>query len=218
MKPIKILIADDHQLVIDGLKALLKDVPHFICSAEANNGQQILNIVRNQDIDIILTDIDMPVLNGIDVVEQLSKTHPHIGIIALTMHNEKSVIEKMIDAGAKGYILKNIYQSELIDAINKVASRESYFSSEIALKLLDKKATKIVSLSETNAQNDALLTKRETEIIKLIANGLSSRQISEVLNISYRTADTHRTNLMKKLGANSIAGIVRYAIQNGIIQ
>lgn len=218
METIKILIADDHQLVIDGLKALLKDVPQFICSAEANNGQQVLNIVRDIPIDIILMDIDMPVLNGIDVTERLAKTHPAIKVVALTMHNEKSMIDKMIDAGVKGYILKNIYQWELIEAITKIASGNPYFSSEISLKLLGKKSNEIIPCSDANPPDDLLLTKREIEIMKLIAQGFSSRTISEKLNISYRTADTHRTNLMKKMGVNSIASIVRYAIQNGFIK
>jgi len=141
--------------------------------------------------------------------KEIKKQHPVVKVIILSMHNEAGMIKSLIDLGANGYLLKSCTQDELVDAIKKVASGQSYFSSDVTLALL-KPAT-------NQGQQNEILTERETEILKLIAAGFSNKEIGEQLFISHRTVDTHRTNLMKKLDVNNIAGLISYAIRNGIV-
>jgi two-component system response regulator NreC len=150
----------------------------------------------------------MPVLNGIDTLKEIGKRGSDVKVIILSMHNEAGMIKSLIEIGAKGYLLKSCAQEELIGAIRKVASSQSYFSTEVTLSLLNP--------TQSN-QPTELLTERETEIIKLIAEGFSNKEIGSKLFISHRTVDTHRTNLMKKLDVGNIAGLISYAIRNGIV-
>ena len=215
MKKIKILIIDDHQLVLDGLKALIKGVPEFVLVAEANSGAEALEKTRSSHFDVVLTDIEMPGINGIETTRLLLQEHPNAKALALTMYNEKGIINKVIEAGASGYVLKNVNKSELIEAIKKVAFGQKYFSAEVVSTLLEKEAVNIVP-SKEEASLDKL-TKREVEILKLIALGFSNREVGGKLFISPRTVDTHRTNLMVKLQVKNIAGLIRYAIQSGYL-
>jgi two-component system response regulator NreC len=208
MSKIKVLLVDDHQIIIDGLKSLLKNSDEIIVVAEANNGREALRILDILEIDVVLMDIDMPVLNGIDTLKEIGKRSLAVKVIVLSMHNEAGMIKSLIEIGAKGYLLKSCAQEELIGAIRKVASSQSYFSTEVTLSLLNP--------TQSN-QPTELLTERETEIIKLIAEGFSNKEIGSKLFISHRTVDTHRTNLMKKLDVGNIAGLISYAIRNGIV-
>jgi two-component system response regulator NreC len=208
MSKIKVLLVDDHQIIIDGLKSLLKNSDEIIVVAEANNGREALRILDILEIDVVLMDIDMPVLNGIDTLKEIGKRSLAVKVIVLSMHNEAGMIKSLIEIGAKGYLLKSCAQEELIGAIRKVASSQSYFSTEVTLSLLNP--------AQSN-QPTELLTERETEIIKLIAEGFSNKEIGSKLYISHRTVDTHRTNLMKKLDVSNIAGLISYAIRNGIV-
>jgi two-component system, NarL family, nitrate/nitrite response regulator NarL len=210
---IKVIIADDHQLVIDGLKSLLKEDKDIQVMAHASDGVELLDLLKIHQPDVIISDIDMPELNGIEATQKIKKTFPHIKVIALTMHNDKSMITKMSEAGASGYVLKNIGRDELIKAIKEVNVGKTFYSSEVTQTLLS---------NSQKEQNDLVLlealTEREIEILKLIAEGLSNTQIGEKLFISPRTVDTHRTNLMKKIGANNIAALIRFAYKNGFIK
>jgi len=208
MSKIKVLLVDDHQIIIDGLKSLLKNSDEIIVAAEANNGREALRILGILSIDVVLMDIDMPIMNGIDTLKEIGKRGSKVKVIILSMHNEAGMIKSLIEIGAKGYLLKSCTQDELIAAIRKVASRQSYFSTEVTLSLLN---------PAQNSQQTELLTDRETEIIKLIAEGFSNKEIGNQLFISHRTVDTHRTNLMKKLDVSNIAGLISYAIKNGIV-
>ena len=208
MSKIKVLLVDDHQIIIDGLKSLLKNSDEIIVATEANNGREAMRILEILEIDVILMDIDMPVLNGIDTLKEITKRGTDVKVIILSMHNEAGMIKSLISIGANGYLLKSCTQEELINAISKVASGQSYFSTEVTLSLLNP--------AQSN-QPTELLTDRETEIIKLIAEGFSNKEIGSKLFISHRTVDTHRTNLMKKLGVSNIAGLISYAIRNGIV-
>lgn len=208
MNRIKVLLVDDHQIIIDGLKSLLKNSDEIIVTAEANNGREALRILDILEIDVVLMDIDMPVMNGIDTLKEISKRGSKVKVIILSMHNEAGMIKSLIEIGAKGYLLKSCTQDELIAAVRKVASGQSYFSTEVTLSLLNP--------AQNNQQNE-VLTERETEIIKLIAEGFSNKEIGNQLFISHRTVDTHRTNLMKKLDVGNIAGLISYAIRNGIV-
>lgn len=208
MNTINILIADDHQLIIDGLKSLLKNQDGINVSAEANNGREALRMLGFLPVDVILMDIDMPVMNGIETLKEVKKLYPGIKVIIISMHNEAGMIRSLIDLGANGYMLKSCTQDELLGAIRKVADGQSYFSTDVTMALLKQ---------ANPGQNTEFLTERETEILKLIAAGFSNKEIGDKLFISHRTVDTHRTNLMKKLTVSNIAGLISYAIKNGII-
>ena len=209
MSKINVLLTDDHQIIIDGLKSLLNNQEEINVAAHANNGREAIRILGLLSIDVLLMDIDMPVMNGIDALKEIRKSYPNVKVIILSMHNEAGMIKNLIEMGANGYLLKSCSQSELINAIKKVASGQSYFSTDVTLALLKPSANQ--------GQPNELLTERETEILKLIAGGFSNKEIGDQLFISHRTVDTHRTNLMKKLDVNNIAGLISYAIRNGIV-
>jgi DNA-binding NarL/FixJ family response regulator len=209
MSKINVLLTDDHQIIIDGLKSLLKNQEEINVAAEATNGREALRILDLISIDVLLMDIDMPVMNGIDALKKIRRQNSKVKVIILSMHNEAGMIKSLIELGANGYLLKSCSQNELVDAIKKVGTGQSYFSSDVTLALLKPPTNQ--------GQPNELLTERETEILRLIASGFSNKEIGDQLFISHRTVDTHRTNLMKKLDVNNIAGLISFAIRNGIV-
>lgn len=215
---IRIALADDHQLVLDGLKALIKENPEFEFVAEANNGKRLLDIVQSVDIDVVLVDIDMPVMSGLQAMEEIAKAKPDVKCIALTMHNEKGMIQRVVATGAAGYILKNIDQVDLVTAIKKVYEGGKYFSEDVTLTLAGSQRGRSDSPVYQNVTLEDSLTEREIEILRLIAQGYSNKEIGDQLFISHRTVDTHRTNLMKKLDVHNIAGLIRYALRAGYVE
>lgn len=215
MKDIKIILADDHQLVLDGMRTMLQGVEGFTIVAECRNGQDVLEAARKIEFDLILMDIEMPQLNGIEATRILLEEQPAAKILALTMFNEKGIIVKVMEAGAKGYVLKNANFHELVEAIRKVASGQNFISSDVIGTLMEKDSIRVES-SKTETDTESL-TKREIEILKLIAQGLSNKEIGEKLFISHRTVDTHRTHLLDKLQVKNIAGLIRFAMKNGFL-
>lgn len=215
MSASKILLCDDHQLIIDGLKNILLDQSDLTLIGEANNGQQALKILEVLQPDLVLMDIDMPVMNGLEATQQIRKKFPNVKVMILTMHDESSLVRKIMEIGANGYMLKNSDQEELIKAIHQVLKGELYFPEEI---LNGKKPEKeeSFSLRPSDAVLLSQLTEREIEILAQIADGLSNKEIGDKLFISHRTVDTHRTNLMKKLDVHNIAGLIRFAIRNNL--
>lgn len=213
MSEIKVLVTDDHQIIVDGLKSLLNNSADFKVIGEANNGREALKIIENVEVDVVLMDIDMPVMNGIETLKEIRRRQLEVKVIILSMHHEAGMIKSLIDLGAMGYLLKSSPQEELAAAIRKVATGQQYFSTQVTLSLLNKPQ------NSNNAESESagLLTERETEIIKLIAEGFSNKEIGAKLFISHRTVDTHRTNLMKKIQVENIAGLISYAIKNGIV-
>jgi DNA-binding NarL/FixJ family response regulator len=209
MNEIKLLLVDDHQLITDGLKSLLKDVPGIRVSATAENGKEAIEVLNLLSIDLVLMDIDMPVMNGLDATRLIKKREHPPRIMILSMHSEKGMVEDLINTGVDGYLLKNSGKEEIINAIQKVVAGEKYFASDVTLSLLKK-----CNPGYSPAHD---LTEREVEILTLIADGFSNKEIGSQLFISHRTVDTHRTNMMKKLDVNNIAGLIRCAIKNGII-
>lgn len=214
-KKINILLVDDHQIIIDGIKSLLGSVSDMQVMGEASNGKDACDFIKLLMPDVVLMDIDMPVLNGIEATKQIKAQYPQIKIIILSMHHESGLIKTMMNAGANGYLLKNSDQSELLQAIRKVNSGQQFFSSDVTLSLLDKKSDRLSGFGNDSRITE--LTSREIEILKLVAEGNSNKEIGDALFISHRTVDTHRTNLMKKLGVNNIAGLIRFAIQQGFV-
>jgi len=213
MNEIKVLLADDHQIIVDGLKSLLQNTADIQVAGEANNGREVLRLLGILKIDVILMDIDMPVMNGIDALKEIKRILPGIKVIILSMHQEAGMIKSLMAIGADGYILKSTSQDELIGAIRKVAAGQPYFSPEVTLSLLNTPQNNL----QSSKQQTEMLTDREEEILKLIAEGFSNKEIGTKLFISHRTVDTHRTNLMKKLNANNIAGLISFAIKNGMV-
>ena len=207
----RILIVDDHQLVLDGLSSIVEDASGFDLAATAVNGKEALGFLEHLKIDILMTDLDMPIMNGQELTKQCKKQFPNIKILVLTMHDEKAMIRQLMEIGADGYILKNSDRQELIKALESLSEGEKYFSSEVTMAL--------TSEDEKPEQSDALkdFTPREIEILKLVSEGLSNKEIGEQLFISHRTVDTHRTNIMKKLDVHNIAGLIHFAIRNGLI-
>lgn len=215
MNSAKILLCDDHQLILDGLKNILEDQSDFTLLGEANNGAQALKLMEVVQPDLVLMDIDMPVMNGLEATQLIRKNFPQVKVMILTMHEEASLVRKIMDIGAQGFLLKNSDQEELVKAIRQVLNGELCFPEDI---LQGKKTTKEESF--TIRPSDAVLisqlTEREIEILRLIADGLSNKEIGDKLFISHRTVDTHRTNLMKKLDAHNIAALIRFAIRNNL--
>ena len=209
-----ILIADDHKMFRDGIKAILTKEKDFRVVADVNGIDSILEALEGNHIDIILMDIDMGKSNGIDAAIKVRNLYPEIKILALSMHGEHNYVIKMLEAGASGYILKNAGKDEMINAIKSVAAGDSYFSKEVSNQLLEH--LNIIGTGSDKSENIPL-TNRELEILKMIAQEYSNSEIADMLFISIRTVDTHRRNLIEKLGVKNTAGLVKYAIKKGLV-
>ncbi len=216
-KRIQLMIVDDHQIVIDGIKSSLEEYADIIIIAEALNGKEALDKLARQQADVVLMDVDMPVMNGYETTCEILNRYPKVKIITLTMFNEKSLINKMLDAGVSGYLLKSVGKEELYRAIKQVYDNKQYLGGDIALSIAKPEYKDILS-KQNKITPITPLSTREIEILRFIAQGLSNTEISQKLFISSRTVDNHRTNIMKKLNVHNIAGIIRYAIQNNIIE
>lgn len=207
---IKVLLADDHQLVIDGLRALLGQQTDIEIVGEAKNGQEVLDFLKTQAIDLVLLDINMPVLNGVNTTNQISLLYPNVKVLILTMYKNKAIIKGVLRSGASGYILKNTGNSELNEAIRTVAAGGTFFSAEIAALLNEKP-------ERAAATENAVLSERELDIVRELANGLTTKEISERLFLSFYTVETHRKNINSKLGFTNAAEVIRYAIESGLL-
>lgn len=211
---INVLIADDHQLLIDGIKTTLDDVQDIKIVAEAKDGFQVLKILEaREDINVILMDINMPKLDGLDCTRQVSKKYPEIKIIALSQYDEKRFVKRMIKNGASGYLLKDSDKDILIKAIEKVHAGEKYFCDRLSLRL----ANMELKIEDTKSLFPKL-TEREAEILNLICKEHSSYEIADKLFISFHTVESHRANLMAKAGVKNTAGLVRWAVENDFLE
>jgi DNA-binding NarL/FixJ family response regulator len=220
---IKLLLVDDHKLIRDGIRSLLDVEKEFEIVSEAEHGKQALELLDKHDIDIVVIDINMPVMGGIEATEKISKQFPNVSVLALTMLNEEQHIRQMLKAGAAGYILKNAGQDELVDAIKSISTGQHYFSKEatqvIMMDMMKvKKAPSTGGTEERKlAKGSVYLTEREKDILRLIAKEHTNQEIADDLFISVRTVDAHRRNLLQKIGARNTAGLVIYALENSIM-
>jgi DNA-binding NarL/FixJ family response regulator len=212
MEKIKIIITDDHQLFRNGLKILLNAFPEFEVTAEASNGEEFLRILKNTPADVVLMDINMPEMDGIEATRKGLKINPDIDIIALSMYGEEEYYYKMVDAGAKGFLLKDSDISEVKEAILTVKKGGSYFSQELLYHVIQK------IKHRENESKSANLSKREKEILIKICEGLSNQEIAEALFISKRTVDKHRANLLGKTNSKNTASLILFAIRNKLIE
>jgi len=214
MKILKVLLVDDHELIRQGIKNYLLDHEPIQVIGEAEDGEEALSFLSENCVDVVLMDISMPIMGGISTTQEISVRYPNVNVIILTMHNEVSIIQEALKAGALGYLLKNTNMEELKDAINQVGNGGTYFSSEISEKIMHQL---IKGKAERESDYSIKLTNRETEILKLISEEFSNHEIAEKLFISHRTVDTHRRNLVQKLNAKNTAGLVKFALKNNII-
>lgn len=210
----RILITDDHGILRAGLRALINGDPQLEVVAEAVNGEEAIQMVEKYQPDIVLLDMNMPGLNGIEANRALLAKHPHLKIIILTVHEDFGLVREALKAGASGYIIKRAVESELIDAIYAVSRDEIYVHPAMVRALLETPREENVSSQKSTKQ----LTSREVEVLRLIAQGHTNKQISERLRISIRTVETHRANIISKLGIKSRVELLRFATQNGLVK
>ena len=219
MAPIKILLVDDHQIMIDGILSIVEEEETIEVLGQASTGKEAIDLCEQLKPDLVLMDLDMPVMNGMDASKEIKNIFPEIKIIILSLHAEKSVIEHMIQINIDGYLIKTSSKSEMLLAIKTVGEGKKYFSSAVTLSLLSnrKESAPIVDTSNQLQAQLASLSEREIEILKLIAEGFSNKEIGEQLHLSFRTIDAHRANLMKKLEIKKVTGLVRFAVKTGIV-
>lgn len=208
-RPIEILIVDDHPMVIEGLKALLEDEEGILVKDCFTNGESTLIYLDDHDADVILLDVNLPDINGVDMVVPILSRQKHAKILVLSTYNEGSIITKMIKNGVKGYLMKNVGADELTSAIYKVNEGGVYYDKSVQMILADSAAQDVVQLPK--------LTRREKHVLSLIAAGKRTNDIAEELYISPLTVETHRRNLMQKLKVSNAAAMVRFAMENGLI-
>lgn len=213
MKKHKVILVDDHKLFRDGLKLLLNSSDNIEVIAEASNGLEFVEIIENYPDAIVFMDIQMPVMNGLEATNQALKKIPDLNIIALTMFEDNEYYYQMIEAGVKGFLLKNTSIDEVLEAIDLVAQGENCFSKELLYHIV-----RTIAQTKKNNHNDPNLSQREIEILQLICEGLSNQEIADKLFISKRTVDKHRANILEKTGTNNTASLVMYSIKQGIIQ
>jgi two-component system nitrate/nitrite response regulator NarL len=211
MDKIKLFILDDHQMLIDGIKALLKNEKQFEVVGESVSAQNALDEMKSKEPHIVLTDINMPEMGGVEFTTRLKKEYPKIKILALSMFGDRQMITDMLDAGADGYILKNTGKAELISALATLAGGAMYFSEDVTQEMLKP------VIKEKNHEDDVQLTEREKDIVKLIDKEYSNAQIAEELFISERTVETHRKNIFRKTGTKSVIGLLKWARERDII-
>jgi len=211
---IRIILADDHRIVREGLRSLLEGQPDMEVVAEAEDGQEAVQLVRELVPDVVIMDVTMPGVNGIMAAHQVMAGYPDVKVIALSMHADKRFVMKMLDAGAAGYLLKDCAFEELARAIKAVIAGNTYLSPEVTGVVIDAYRHRWV---EPDPTDKPILSRRELEVVELIVGGKSTKEIAAALQVTNKTIEAHRRHVMKKLGVGSIAGITLWAIQEGLV-
>jgi DNA-binding NarL/FixJ family response regulator len=220
MKPIKVILVDDHSLVRAGIRSLIQNISGVEVIAEANNGRDAIRLIDELIPDLVLLDIAMPELNGLEVISRISKDNTETKVIILSMHTNEEYVVQALKAGAAGYLLKDSAPNELEIAVNAVMKGETYLSPAISKHVVDNYLRRISDVSAEKERGPDIfkqLTSRQREILQLIAEGNSTKDIANKLNVSIKTVETHRMQLMDRIGIHDVAGLVRYAIRMGII-
>lgn len=218
---LRILIADDHELARRGIRALLENHPGWEVCAEAKDGRDAVEQAISTRPHLVLLDIGMPNLNGLEAARQILSAMPGVAILILTMHDSDNVVREVLRAGARGYVLKSDAGRDLVAAVEALQRQRTFFTTRVSQMVLDGFLERERRDSSGEVQVDASgdqLTSREREVIQLLAEGRTSKEVAVTLNLSVKTAETHRTNLMRKLGLHSVADLTRYAVRNGIVQ
>ena len=215
MDQIRILLADDHNVLRDGLRLLLERQPEFSVVGEASDGRETVQMVEAHRPDVVVMDIAMPKMNGIEATRRIVEVKPCIGVVILSMHYDESYVIRALKAGARGYLLKNSLKADLISAIRAVAQGRSFFSPKIS-RILQEDFTRALE-SKGAEDSHELLTDREREILQLVAEGRTNKEVANMLNVSVYTVDTHRTHILQKLNLHSVPEVILYAVRKGII-
>jgi len=213
--PIRILLADDHTVVRDGLRALLEKQPDMTVVAEASDGRDSIRLAEEQSPDVVVMDIGMPSLNGIEATRRILAANPRTAVVMLSMHQDESYVLRSLKAGAKGYLLKDSLRGDVIDAIRAVAQGRSFLTRKVRLMLQED----YVRHMESRGLEDSydLLTDREREVLHMVAEGKSNKEVAGSLNISPTTVETHRSHILQKLGIHSVPELILYAVRKGIV-
>lgn len=212
MNTINLLIADDHTMFLQGIISLLEQEPNITIVGKAVNGNEALEIVKKGVVDFIILDVSMPEMDGIELSKILKKQHPNVKILIVSTHSNVMIVSRLIRIGVNGYLLKNAEKQELLKAIHTIALGENYFAEELEEKHLTNS-----SRIEKQVSNLTELSSREKEILVLIAHEYNTAEIAEKTFISLNTVNTHRRNLLSKLNAKNTAGLVKYAVENGLV-
>jgi len=212
---VKILLADDQQMIREGFRKLLDNESDLEVIAEASTGREVLELVEQKDVDVVLMDIMMPELNGIDTTRRIQEINPEIKVIGLSIYSDYNYIKQMFKVGASGYILKNASFQELVEAIRTVMKNQIYLSHQLAASFFGEYPGKPSGSSPSAYE---LLTNREREVLQMLAEGKSTKQIAAILNIGVKTVETHRWRMMKKLEIDNVADLTKYAIRQGLIK
>jgi DNA-binding NarL/FixJ family response regulator len=212
------MVADDHDIVRRGLKNLLTAKPGWEICAEARNGREAVSVAKQLKPDVVVMDISMPELNGLEAARQIRKVLPGTEILILSLHFSDRLVHNILEVGAHAYIMKSDAERDLVTAVEALARRSSFFTSQAADMLLDNFRYRNAQPSEGRREFHSRLTPREREILQLLAEGKSSKEVAVALSISVKTAETHRANIMRKLQLHSVSELVRYAVKNNVIE
>jgi len=208
---IRIIIGDDHQMFIDGIKLLMNTFDNVKVVGEALNGEQVIGLLEKTPADIVLLDINMPVLDGIATTKIINKRFPEVKVLMLTMYKRKEFIAQLVEAGVSGYILKNTGIDELYDAIRVIQEGGEYFGEEITKEILH-------GMRHRSHSEQVIFSKRELEILKLLADEFTTQEIADKLFISFHTVESHRRNMLTKAGTKTTTGLVRFAAEHGLLR
>src|SRR5271166_47246 len=214
---LQLLIADDHEIVRRGLRAILETQQDWTVVGEAVTGRQAIDQAREHPPDIAIIDIGMPELNGLEATRQILKLLPQTEVLILTMHESEQIVREVLAAGARGYVLKSDAGKDLVAAVEALCQHRTFFSSKVSEMMLHT-YLRHSDRAETAEVSRSRLTTREREIVQFLAEGKSNKEVAQTLNISIKTAETHRTNIMNKLDLRSITELVRYAVRNNIVE
>jgi two-component system response regulator NreC len=216
MDKIRILLADDHPLIRSGISTLLQSYKDFEIVGEAQDGEEAVEKTKVLKPDVLIIDLSMPKLSGIEATGIITKKHPDVKVLVLTMHENEEYVYQILKSGAGGYVLKSAGKEELSAAIRAVAKGEKFFSPRVS-EIMAQSYVRRKEGGETSSKGEMIpLTRREKEILRLVVKGFTNQQIADQLCISPRTVDTHRTNIMQKLNIHDVANLVRYAIEHGM--
>jgi DNA-binding NarL/FixJ family response regulator len=218
LEMLRILVADDHDVARRGIRALLESHPGWQVCGEAHDGREAIELADTLKPDLILLDIGMPNLNGLEAARQILATSPNASILILTMHDTEHVVREVLRAGARGFLLKSDAGSDLITAVEALQNHRTFFTTKVSRMVLEGYLTRDRDDGHEMPSAQSILTAREREVIQLLAEGKTSKEVAVTLNLSVKTAETHRTNLMRKLNLHSVADLTRYAVRNGIVQ
>ncbi|MCB2193496.1 MAG: response regulator transcription factor [Deltaproteobacteria bacterium] len=212
----RVVICDDHSIVREGIKQVLASNPELEVVGEAANGLEGLTLIGKLQPDVVVTDITMPEMNGIDMTRELTKEYPDMRVVILSVHSRKTFIMEALKAGARGYVLKDSAGEKLLDAVEAVLAGDSYLDSPVAGHIVDE-FVKMPSPAEPATSGGETLTDRERQILSLVVEGFSNKQIAEKLFLSPKTVDNHRAKIMSKLGRRDVIGLVKYALATGLV-